>query len=156
MSAHPPPPRQHMLESEARDTRLRCPKDATLMEKSTVRGMLKGEPRLVIIDRCALCGAVWFDRTELEAIIEMKLAHKVDLGPFNTERQGGGRGSTAVGGMTCPRDASILVQVEHTHQRHVLIDICTDCGGTLLDAGELLDLAEFSVMERIKAALGRA
>jgi Zn-finger nucleic acid-binding protein len=99
---------------------------------------------------------VWLDRLELDAILQMKLAGKVDLGPFNTERQGGGRGSTAVGGMACPRDASILVQIEHEQQRHVLIDICTECGGTLLDAGELLDLADFSVIERIKAALGRA
>lgn len=144
-----------MLESEARDTRLRCPKDGTLMEKSTVRGTLEGKAQSVTVDRCALCGAVWLDRLELDALVKMKLADKVDLGPFHTERQGGSRGATAVGGLTCPRDASILTEVEHPEKSRIHIDICSDCGGTLLDAGELVDISQFSVMERIRMALKR-
>lgn len=147
--------REHMLESEARDTRLRCPKDGSLMEHTNVRGSIDGKAHSVSIDRCALCGAVWLDRLELDEILKMKLAEKVDLGPFKTERQGWTRGSTAVGGLTCPRDASILTEIEHPEQSHIHVDRCSDCGGTLLDAGELLDIAEFSVMEKIRKALKR-
>lgn len=145
---------EHLHDAERRDTRLRCPKDATLMEKVGIRGKHNGQDRVVSIDRCAFCGAVWLDRTELDTILEMHIAQKVDVGPFNSNRQNP-RGAEAVGGLGCPRDGNILVQVEDKKQRHVLIDICTDCGGTLLDAGELLDLADYTVMERIKAALGK-
>lgn len=143
-----------MTEAEARDMRLRCPKDATLMEKATVKGVLKGQPASVTVDRCALCGALWLDKTEIENLLEMKLAGKVDLGPFKSERQNM-RGAGAVGGLVCPRDAEFLVEVENKEQRHVLIDICTECGGTLLDAGELTDLSEFTVMEKIRAAMAK-
>lgn len=143
---------EHMLDSESKDTRLRCPKDSTLMEKSTVRGEADGKPAEVTVDRCAVCGAVWLDKHELETLLSMKAARQVDIGPFHTNRQNP-RASEAVGGLTCPRDASYLVEVEHEQQRHVLICICTECGGKLLDAGELLDLAEFTVVERIKSAL---
>ncbi len=125
------------------------------MEKSTVRGEVGGTPVEVTVDRCAFCGSLWLDKHELESLLSMKAAKKVDVGPFDSNRQNP-RGSEAVGGLTCPRDASILVEVEHEQQKHVLICVCTECGGKLLDAGELLDLAEFTVVERIRAAIGRA
>lgn len=53
----------------------------------------------------------------------------------------------------CPRDQSLLTEVADAKQMHVLIMICSECGGKLLDAGELIDLAQFTVGERIKAAL---
>lgn len=125
------------------------------MEKVTVRGEIDSKPASVTVDRCALCGSVWLDRHELEALLSMKAAGQVDVGPFSTNRQNP-RGAEALGGLICPRDGSILVEVEHEQQRHVLICVCTECGGKLLDAGELLDLAEYTIVERIRSALRRA
>jgi Zn-finger nucleic acid-binding protein len=77
----------HRHEPEARDTRLRCPKDSTLMEKVTVRGEIETKRAEVTVDRCALCGALWLDRHELDVLISMKAASQVDVGPFSTNRQ---------------------------------------------------------------------
>lgn len=125
------------------------------MERVEVRGEIEGRKCSVTVDRCALCGGLWFDRHELEALLSMRVAGELDVGPFSTNRQNP-RGAEALGGLLCPRDGSVLVEVEHDQQRHVLICVCTECGGKLLDAGELLDLAEYTVVERIRSALRRA
>ncbi len=121
----------HRHESENSDPRLRCPKDGTLMEKQAL-----GSDGGVTIDRCARCGALWLDAHEMEQILAMGAARRVDLAPLR-----------------CPRDQSLLVEVADKQQKHVLIMLCTDCGGKLLDAGELTDLSEFTMAERLRAAL---
>lgn len=136
--------RTHLLESESRDMRLRCPKDGTIMEKSQVGT----GPAAITIDRCARCGALWLDKDELERILAIGATKQADLGPFGMDKPHG-----PMGEVLCPRDQSILVEVADKQQKHVLIMICTDCGGKLLDAGELTDLSEFTMMERLRAAL---
>ena len=136
----------HRLESEASDPRLRCPKDGTLMERQTLRA--KGSSAGVTIDRCARCGALWLDANELESIVAMGAAKQADLGPFGKDKPNG-----PIAPLNCPRDDSILVEVADKQQKHVLIMLCTECGGKLLDAGELIDLSEFTFMERLRRAL---
>ena len=100
------------------------------------------------IDRCSRCGALWLDAHELERIIALQVTEKVDLGPFGRDKPNG-----PIAPLNCPRDHSLLVEVGDKNQVHVLIMLCTDCGGKLLDAGELTDLSEFTMMERLRAAL---
>lgn len=133
----------HRLESEASDPRLRCPKDGTLMEKQLIGGA-----QGVTIDRCAKCGAIWLDAHEMEAIFAMGIARQVDLGPFGRDKPNG-----PIAPLNCPRDHSLLVEVADKQQVHVLIMLCGECGGKLLDAGELTDLSEFTMMEKLRAAL---
>lgn len=102
----------------------------------------------VMIDRCAHCGALWLDKGELEKLIAMKAAKATDIGPFTSDRA-----IRPLGALQCPRDQSILTEVADEHQKHVLVMLCTDCGGKLLDAGELIDLQEFSFVERLRATL---
>lgn len=135
--------RDHFHEAERNDTRLRCPKDGTFMQKEQVGGA-----HGVSIDRCAHCGALWLDRGELEKLIAMKAAKSADIGPFGNDRY-----IKPLGALTCPRDASILTEIADAKQKHVLIMLCSECGGKLLDAGELLDLEEFTFAERLKATL---
>ncbi len=137
----------HRLESEASDPRLRCPKDGTLMERQTV-GAKGGSPG-VTIDRCARCGALWLDANEMEQIFALHAAKSVDLGPFGADNKPNG----PIAPLHCPRDHSLLVEIADKQQKHVLIMLCTECGGKLLDAGELIDLSEFTMMERLRAAL---
>ena len=133
----------HRLESEASDPRLRCPKDGTLMEKQVIGG-----PRGVTIDRCARCGALWLDAHEMEQIFAMGVAKQVDLGPFGRDKPNG-----PIAPLNCPRDQSLLVEVADKQQMHVLILLCGECGGKLLDAGELTDLSEFTMIEKLRTVL---
>ncbi len=116
------------------------------MEKQVVGGGPSAEG--VTIDRCAKCGALWLDAHEMEAIFAMGAASQVDLGPFGKDKPNG-----PIAPLHCPRDHTLLVEVADKKQMHVLIMLCTDCGGKLLDAGELMDLSEFTMMERLRAAL---
>lgn len=136
--------RDHFHDAERHDTRLRCPKDGTFMQKEQVGG-----PAGVGIDRCGHCGALWLDKGELEKLIAMKAAKRADIGPFKNDRY-----IKPLGALTCPRDASILTEIADSTQKHVLIMFCTECGGKLLDAGELIDLQEFTFAERLRATLG--
>ncbi len=105
----------------------------------------------LIVDHCARCGAMWFDPYELEAAIRQKgAAEAIDYGSaavdyqWNVHRPARAR---------CPRDGSELITVPDARQPHVEIDVCRSCGGVLLDSGELKDLSEFTLRERLKAFL---
>lgn len=134
-----------MVSSKKADDRLRCPKDAALMAKVQV-----GQ---VTVDHCARCGGMWFDPYELERVIQNRKA-AVDLDAGAARRQyewSVYRASTLI----CPRDKSELITVPDPRQPHVQIEVCRTCGGVLLDAGELKDLSEFTLSERLKAFLNR-
>lgn len=137
---------QGMTRKDLEDSRLRCPKDSTYMEKVMIAG--------IEIDRCAGCGAMWFDALELDKILgsgmAKDLAKQLDIG--TTGRPSGGR---TLGELHCPRDRSMLIDVVDLTQEHVQEKACTVCGGVLLDKGELLDLSEFTIREKLKAILGK-
>ena len=60
--------------------KIRCPKDATLMERVMVRGIGIGGAGIEI-DRCARCGAIWLDAFELEKLLSIQDAAKdADVG----------------------------------------------------------------------------
>lgn len=119
------------------------------MQKETVGSGSPGAS--VTLDRCGHCGALWLDKGELNRLIEMKAARRADIGPFRNERS-----VTPLGSICCPRDGEILVEAPDRQQRHILIMYCPSCAGKLLDAGELIDLQEFTFVERLRATLGLA
>ena len=136
---------KHAVADQHTDPRLRCPKDATLMEKIKVGDL--------VVDHCARCGSMWFDPYELEAVIKLKgAAARVDYGAADYEYQWNVHRASS---LLCPRDHSELITVPDSRQAHIEIDLCSACGGILLDAGELKDLNEFTLKERLKAFLHR-
>ncbi len=127
------------------DDRLKCPKDGTTMDKVNAAG--------AIIDRCGLCGAIWFDASELKKVLADKAARAaIDAGGADktsrasTGRLGPGRGPR---NLQCPRDSEPLKTVPDQSQVHIQVDRCSTCLGVLLDAGELKDMAEFRLGERL-------
>jgi uncharacterized protein len=121
----------------------RCPRDATIMEKMPVGDFS--------VDHCARCGSIWFDAYELQKTLDAKeqglKISDVDYGTARTYD------AKVHGGEIphCPRDGSALLQIPDPRQPHVMIDLCRSCGGVLLDAGELTDLSEFTLAERMKS-----
>jgi Zn-finger nucleic acid-binding protein len=100
-----------------------------------------------IIDRCEACGSIWFDLAELQRI----LAHELPVDKFDL---GGNMRATASGAESerlCPRDSSRLIEVSDINQPHIRYQSCTVCGGMLMAAGDVKDIAHFSVVERLKA-----
>lgn len=126
--------------------RIRCPKDGTIMERVTAAG--------VIVDRCAGCGAIWFDALELRQVLDTGDIKATDTGKLE-DRPHNIQVGHNLGGMVCPRDGEPLIKARDLKQKHVEIDACRKCAGVLLDAGELTDLSEFTLGERIRGLLGR-
>ena len=122
-------------------TRIPCPKDGTQMEPVTVGG--------IEIEVCRGCGCIWLDALERDRLLAIKGAAKqVDVAPVSA------KSAPPTGGpFRCPRDHAQLIHMVDLHQAHIHFESCKVCGGMLFDAGELADLSEFTLRERIKDLL---
>jgi len=120
-----------------------CPKCRARMGRETVEG--------VEIDRCPDCGGLWLDALEKEKLVVTASAVRAAdpaAGPDRHEVMDG------VQRIRCPRDHSTMIHVVDPEQPHVGFESCTVCGGVHLDAGELRDLADLSLLERLRSSLG--
>ena len=105
----------------------------------------------VEVDHCASCGGVWLDVMEKERLLESGAAAKADLrSPAGVSRK---PHEDKV--LTCPRDKSRLIRMTDLKQHHIHFESCTVCGGLFFDAGELKDLSELTLRERVKSFFGR-
>ena len=121
---------------------LDCPKCGTSMQRVYIAA--------AIIDRCEVCGGLWFDALERERLLQHPEAvQKLDCGPLAPARV-----MNKVTRIHCPRDGSAMIHQVDAQQRHVGFESCTICGGVYLDAGELRDLSEVTLLERLKTLLG--
>jgi len=128
------------------DGTISCPVDGEAMHRITL-----GE---VEIDRCPSCGGVWLDQGELDGVRKSFLDHKQTLDALDslaTTDEVEARPEP----LLCPRDHSRMSVHKHPQQHHIEMDCCTKCGGLFFDAGELADLTEFTIGERLRALLGR-
>ena len=57
--------------------------------------------------------------------------------------------------VTCPRCDKAMQHVQDTAQKHIGYEVCRECHGSFFDAGELTDLSEFTLSERIRAFIGK-
>lgn len=99
-----------------------CPKCC----KATLAEMQVGDVRTVV-DQCRSCGGIWFDRKELEAIMDLA-ARDLAIPPTAEETR-----------RTCPRDFEKLLTFRYP-QTEVMIDMCRRCEGLWLDGGELTEI----------------
>lgn len=119
--------------------RVYCPSDGSLMERIPIAG--------IEADRCPVCGSLWLDGRELERILDIPgAAGTLDAGPSEPD---GPRGHL-IGAKVCPRDRRTLITIPDPEQPHVTTELCMTCGGVLLDAGELKDLSQLTLRERLR------
>jgi uncharacterized protein len=134
-------PARFDLDAPSRAAELRCPLDNSEMEKVTIHN--------VIVDRCTACGAIWFDVPELSQVLDIKgAAALIDKPPRS-------RAKTRSGPVLCPRDRSEMKVKTDPLQQHVSLHRCPMCLGILLKGGDLLDLSEFTLKERIASFFGQ-
>jgi hypothetical protein len=91
----------------------------------------------VEIDRCPTCHGIWLDALELEALL------KRDIKPL-LEADGQFEAVVSHEGprLHCPRcKGTYLIKLNSRLRPGVIVDSCTTCFGTWLDAGELTRLA---------------
>lgn len=110
-----------------------------------MRAVKAGE---IAVDRCESCRGLWFDTLELDRVAKDRQAvaavDSTDARP-NPKRPAA---------MHCPRDKSRLITMHALGQPHIAYESCKVCGGAFLDAGELKDLSEITILERLKRVFG--
>lgn len=120
---------------------IECPKCHSPMQHVRV-----GETE---IERCARCGGIWLDVFEKDAVLAnsslVSQADPNDARPHTASPKA----------MSCPRDHWQLIHMVDQRQPHVKFEACKSCGGIFLDAGELTDLSEYTIVERLKSAFKR-
>lgn len=112
--------------------------------------MTKVKAGTITLDRCGDCGGVWLDYKELEEGMKQG-ASKLARADTGGKRDGAGVQMLRY----CPRDKSLMVTMVDRKQSHIEFEQCTVCGGMFLDAGELKDLTQFTLGERVRALLSR-
>lgn len=122
-----------------------CPKCGKPMEPHSIDG--------ISFQRCTGCAGLWLGTPDMERLMGAKSeARAADIGA----RELGDWTAEIKGSLNCPNDGSQLIRMVNHKQPHVHFESCKVCGGVFLDAGELRDLASFTLIERLRMILRRA
>jgi len=116
---------------------MRCPKCRADMEQIEFEG--------TEIDRCKICKGIWFDAGEIELMRDNRAAIAIDTGDASVGKQ-----SNVIDHYQCPRCSGSMVRVVDPRQRHIWYETCGSCGGSFLDAGELIDLSKITIGDFFK------
>jgi len=116
---------------------MRCPKCRADMEQIEFEG--------TEVDRCKICKGIWFDAGEIELMRDNRAAVAVDTGDASVGKQ-----SNVIDRYQCPRCSGSMVRVVDPRQRHIWYETCGSCGGSFLDAGELIDLSKMTIGDFFK------
>jgi Zn-finger nucleic acid-binding protein len=99
------------------------------------------------LDRCDTCRGLWFDTLEMDRVAKDRRAvAAVDSGGIGGTHASPKRPAE----MHCPRDKGLLITMHALGQPHITYESCKVCGGAFLDAGELTDLNELTLRERLQ------
>mgnify|MGYP000495320366 CR=1 FL=1 len=96
-------------------TLLKCPACPGTLAPCEVDG--------VVVDTCDGCGGIWFDRDELDKLVN------------NAARQLRAHGQTRLSQRPCPRDGAMMQTLKYP-QTLVEAEVCPDCAGLWLDRAE--------------------
>lgn len=120
---------------------IECPRCASAMRHQTV-GKIQ-------IDVCQSCAGLWLDALEKDKLLEAGRAAAADSA--SPRHPNAPKGRT----LKCPRDKSAMLTIVAFPQTHIAYESCTVCGGMFFDSGELKDLSEFTLRERVRGMFNR-
>ena len=83
-----------------------------------------------LVDRCAKCGGLWFDKGELEQVLHV--AVPIEKVPRDAKKSD----------LRCPRCKKVLFAFFYP-ETHVMVDMCKKCCGIWLDHGEFKAIHEW-------------
>lgn len=96
------------------------------------------------VERCLHCKGLWLDMLEHEDIRE--IAQGVDIGDPEL-----GKKYNVIDHIQCPVCAnSKMLRMVDAKQPHIWFESCPTCYGRFYDAGELVDLSEYTIADFIK------
>lgn len=118
---------------------MQCPKCESSLEEKKYGGQ-------ITIQSCSGCGGILTDKKTLAKMRNEWMADTV-LDSNDHER---GKETNKINEIDCPSCSKLMDKIFDEEQAHVWMEYCAACDLLFLDAGELTDLSDFTVMERIK------
>ena len=99
------------------------------------------------VERCLSCKGLWLDLLKYEDLKD--IAEAVDIGDPEL-----GKKLNKIDKINCPVcPNSRLLRMVDPDQPHIWFESCPSCYGRFYDAGELLDLSEYSISDFFKQFL---
>jgi Zn-finger nucleic acid-binding protein len=135
------------MEPTEGDPAIKNPATGMAMEKIEIGG--------VRIDRCPYTGAIWLDRGELAHINSFTKEQKAVLKEMDTTAPSMARQfeKPKRGMLTGPTSTQPFMVVRDEEQPHIEFEVCPETGGCFFHHGELWDLADYSIVEKVKTLL---
>ena len=118
---------------------MHCPKCSSTMN-------VLDHPGDFTVHKCGSCSALWFPEGSAGVTRALGVARSIDTGSES--------GFDQVRDIQCPECKTTMIKMVDKQQHHIHFESCGSCGGVLLDAGEVDDMSEFTLLERIQQALG--
>ncbi len=119
-------------------------------------GILKekkiGSKEPIVVDTCFACGGIWFDKNELELLVNKEI---IDTVEFNLETEPLKDDDLRkeidldMKEAICPccEGNKKMVRKISGRNKSVSVDFCENCGGTWLDSGEFAKISKRSPFE---------
>ncbi|MEJ2766012.1 zf-TFIIB domain-containing protein [Photobacterium sp. MCCC 1A19761] len=96
------------------------------------------------VERCTDCKGLWVDIYELEDV--KPIAESLDTGDVEV-----GKEFNKIGHIDCPVcPNNQLLRMVDPKQPHIWFESCPTCYGRFYDAGELIDLSEYTISDFLK------
>ena len=102
----------------------------------------------ILLDKCGLCGGVWFDFAEMERLVakDRRTLTRIlgDAAPRAHELP------DEDARLVCPRCSDALLTVRSTEHPDLQVDACLTCYGRWLDGGELGRVRDQGLFDKVK------
>ena len=123
---------------------MNCPKCENIMEPVEFGTDIS-------VMRCTGCQGIFSNTETLQKMRDQWLADTV----LDTGSAAEGAKHNVLEDIPCPSCNTIMHRVEDMDQVHVILDVCPSCDGVFLDAGELTDLKNVTLMDHIRRLLSK-
>jgi len=120
---------------------IECPRCTSAMRHQTLGG--------IEIDTCQSCAGIWLDVLERDKLLEA--GHAAAADNPSPRQPNAAKDRT----LKCPRDRSTMLSIVAFPQTHIAYESCTVCGGMFFDSGELEDLSEYTLRERVRSMFNK-
>mgnify|MGYP001270036732 FL=1 len=118
---------------------MNCPKCKSTMQPHENNYGIK-------ISKCGACKGMWFPDGSAGVKSALPVAKDIDTGV--------NAGLDEMKNINCPECSGSMIDMVDSKQHHIRFESCGKGCGVFLDAGELVDLSEFTLIERVKQLIG--
>jgi Zn-finger nucleic acid-binding protein len=131
------------------ETGLTCPRDGAHLIETRYEADVE-------VDQCPTCRGIFLDEGELRRIqdaVERDYRREKNEAPEHTARAYDAAVARSEAALPCPDCGGEMEREEYAHTSQVYIDVCPECRGVWLDAGELEAIEVFVERGRSEAPL---